>query len=304
MYKNNNQIKILNVRVNKITTKHLLIKIKKFLSSNKQHYIVTLNLEMVVEAQKNRYFKKIINKADFVVADGMGVLWAAKFLSYTDTTKNGLISSIKLLIHATVCFLSLFFYPKHCRTVLPERISGIDLIYKICEAEFAKNRKVYLLGANSGVAKKALRVLKKQYSNINVVGAEEGIWIRNKKPKKIKSVLRAFRDKESRRYPSNNENNKLIQRINKASPDLLFVAFGAPKQEIWIYNNLKKLPTVKFAMGVGGSFDFISGRIARAPLVLQKCGLEWLWRLSVQPSRIRRIYNATIKFWWLALKQK
>ena len=99
-------------------------------------------------------------------------------------------------------------------------------------------------------------------------------------------------------------NKQLIRRINNAQPEILFVALGAPKQEIWIYENLKKMPSVKLAMGVGGSFDFISGRIKRAPLIFQRLGLEWLWRLILEPRRIKRIYNATAKFGWVVLKNK
>ena len=84
--------------------------------------------------------------------------------------------------------------------------------------------------------------------------------------------------------------------INKSHPELLFVAFGAPKQEFWLRRNLPHLPSVKVAIGIGGAFDFIAGKRKRAPRTMQKLGLEWLYRLIQQPSRIIRIYNATIKF--------
>jgi N-acetylglucosaminyldiphosphoundecaprenol N-acetyl-beta-D-mannosaminyltransferase len=87
-------------------------------------------------------------------------------------------------------------------------------------------------------------------------------------------------------------------------PDVLFVAFGMGKQEKWINENLRKLPSVKIVMGVGGAFDYISGVISRAPLFLRRIGLEWLYRLARQPSRIKRIFNATVVFAYFLIKNK
>ena len=84
--------------------------------------------------------------------------------------------------------------------------------------------------------------------------------------------------------------NNVIEKINIARPDILLVGLGSPKQEKFIYENLSKMPSVKLAVGVGGAFDFISGRVKRAPKILQKIGMEWLWRLFVQPQRIKRIF--------------
>ena len=97
---------------------------------------------------------------------------------------------------------------------------------------------------------------------------------------------------------------KVIKKINKAKPKILLVGLGSPKQEKWIYENLAKIPSVKVAIGVGGAFDFISGRIKRAPEFLQKIGLEWLWRLVLQPWRIKRVSKGVIGLSWLVLKSK
>lgn len=252
------QTKILDVKINKITITEVLEKIKGFLLSNKQCYIVTLNPEMVIEAQKNDYFKKIINGANLVISDGIGIVLANKFLN---------------------------------RQALSKKITGIDLIYNICESKLAKDKKIYLLGAGQGIAEKAAEVLSRKYNCLNIVGAEIGI------PNSKFQIL----DFNNNEFCGLNE--KLIKRINKAQPDVLFVAFGSPKQEEWIYENLKRMPSVRLAIGVGGSFDFISGKTRRAPLIFQKLWLEWLWRLILEPQRIRRIYNATVKFSWLVLKK-
>jgi N-acetylglucosaminyldiphosphoundecaprenol N-acetyl-beta-D-mannosaminyltransferase len=82
---------------------------------------------------------------------------------------------------------------------------------------------------------------------------------------------------------------------------MLFVAFGAPNQELWIARNLAKMPSVKVAMGVGGAFDFIAGKQKRAPQIFRSLGLEWLYRLMREPRRIVRIINAVVVFPFLVI---
>ena len=89
-----------------------------------------------------------------------------------------------------------------------------------------------------------------------------------------------------------------------AKPDILFVAYGSPHQEFWIHRNLFKLNSVKVAIGVGGTFDFYAGKRKRAPKWMQKIGLEWLWRLTGEPKRLSRIWNATFVFARLVAKEK
>ena len=90
--------------------------------------------------------------------------------------------------------------------------------------------------------------------------------------------------------------------ISKMSADILFVAFGSPKQEMWIAQNLRRID-VRIAIGVGGAFDFISGKVARAPLWIRNLGLEWLFRLIVQPWRAKR-QIALVKFVFLVIKER
>lgn len=96
----------------------------------------------------------------------------------------------------------------------------------------------------------------------------------------------------------------VIRRINDFSPAVLFNTFGSPYQEKIIYHNLKKLPSVKLALGIGGAFDFITGRASRAPKIFRAVGLEWLWRLIKKPKRWKRIYNATAVFTGKLLKAR
>ncbi len=267
------KIDILDVRVDKITSTEVLKKIGEFLKSNDQHYFVTVNLEMFVRSQEDKEFLRILNNSDINITDGMGFSWAAKF-----------ISGVSL-----------------------ERIAGVDLIYKICEADFIKDKKIYLMGAGEGIAKKAANILEKKYSDLNIVGAEEGIYFKIPNSK-FQIPNKSQNPKSKKDTTSDNEfyklNRNLIEKINNTKPDLLFVAFGSPKQEKWIAENLKKMPSVKLAIGIGGAFDFIAGEVRRAPKFMQKLGLEWLWRLILQPWRIKRIYKATAGFGWMVFKSK
>ncbi len=154
-------------------------------------------------------------------------------------------------------------------TPLPERVTGTDLMVSLCR-KVLPDTPIFLLGAADGVAEMVKNRLTAK-RNIDIVGTYSG-------------SARPHDDK------------KLQKIINLAKPDLLFVAFGAPKQELWISRNLPHLHSVKVAMGVGGAFDFIAGVRKRAPLWMRKTGLEWLYRLFQQPKRIVRIFNATIRF--------
>lgn len=146
---------------------------------------------------------------------------------------------------------------------LTERVTGIEMMTKILEYCNLAGKSIYLFGGKPGVAELASQNIKNQYSNLKIAGYRDG-------------------------YFTDQESPKILDAINEVKPDVLFVALGAPKQEKWIYNNRKLLNT-KAAMGVGGALDIFAGTAKRAPLIFQKLGLEWLYRLLKQPSRIGRM---------------
>ncbi len=173
------------------------------------------------------------------------------------------------------------------------RIPGADFMIKLCALAAEQGNSVYFLGSGSSeVAEKTAEKMQRQFISLKIAGFDKGPEIEDSQI-----------DSSELRLDQVNE-SALIEKINKANPDILFVAFGMSKQEKWIYENLPKLPSVKIAMGVGGSFDYIAGTVTRAPLFLRKIGLEWLYRLIRQPSRFRRIWNATAVFTYIALKDK
>lgn len=150
---------------------------------------------------------------------------------------------------------------------------------KLCNISNKEGYKIFLLGGENGIGKITRIKLIKKYSKIKIVGTHSGNGTKK-------------------------EDKQIIDKINKSEADLLFVAYGAPKQEKWIYRNLKLLKSVKVAIGVGGSFDFISEKVKRAPKIMRKLNLEWLYRLIKNPKRIKRIINASIVFPIKVLKKK
>lgn len=267
---------ILGIKIDALNYNQSLQKIEDFLRQDKQHQIITVNPEIILKSLADSNYREIINQVSLVTADGIGLLWAAKFLSLKS---DSWVSTIAQMIASGA---SLVFYPSYCQEVIPERITGVDLMDKICRQASIKGWKIYLFGGGADVAEKTAEVLRKKYLNLQIVGAEEGI----------------------KNYQSGQNTDEAISKINEKAPDIIFVAMGAPKQEYFISQNLSKIPSVKIAMGVGGSFDFISGKIKRAPDIYRDLGLEWLYRFFHQPWRALRIFNATVKFIWTVIKFK
>lgn len=164
---------------------------------------------------------------------------------------------------------------------IPNRITGVDLTWEILKLAAKNSHKVMLLGGGNGIAKKAAQQIKTKFPNIQLVGAGEGLKI------KYQNNKIAY---------NSEQNQKVVNFINTAQPDILFVAFGAPKQEFWISQNIYKLKSVKLMLGVGGTLDFISGKIKRAPTWIRQIGMEWLFRFIQEPKRLTRIINALIVF--------
>jgi len=168
---------------------------------------------------------------------------------------------------------------------LPERVSGSDLMLDLIVLAAERGSKVFLLGGQSGVAREAAAKLQSEHPRLKIVGCESGGAV--------------GREKDSGRLLLD---DRVLAGIKSARPDILFVAFGHGKQEAWIDQNLAELPTVRVAMGIGGSFDFIAGRSRRAPKFMRRAGLEWFWRLVTEPWRWRRIWTAVVSFPYLVIK--
>lgn len=147
---------------------------------------------------------------------------------------------------------------------LPERLNANDLLPEFCRRAGEKGHRIYLLGGDDGVAGKAAEDFKRLHPELNIVGWRHGYFAPDEEP-------------------------AVIESIREAKPDILLVGMGAPKQELWIQRNLKALG-VPVAWGVGGLFDYPAKKISRAPVWMRKAGLEWFWRLCMEPKRLWKRY--------------
>ena len=237
------QTHILGVSFDALTMQEAVERAKGLLAEDGQHYICTPNPEIVMEAQKDTELMGILQEADLVVPDGIGVVWASRY------------SELQLT----------------------ERVAGYDLTQKLMQALAGTEETFYFFGGAPGVASAAARRMRKQYPGLKIVGGHNG-------------------------YFDEKEEKKIIQDIKKLSPSILLVGLGAPKQEKWIYENLR-LTGAKVAIGVGGSFDVMAGNVKRAPKLFQKLGLEWFYRLITQPTRWKRMLRLP-KFVLAVLKER
>lgn len=151
---------------------------------------------------------------------------------------------------------------------IKQTIPGIDIAVKLLEYGDKYNKKIYLFGAQKEVIEKMQNVIKEKYKNCEIVGAVDG-YITNK--------------------------DTVFDEMVKLKPDIVLVALGIPQQEILIYKHLNKFEKGIF-VGVGGSFDVISGTKKRAPKIFIKLKLEWLYRILKEPKRFKRFYDSNIKY--------
>ncbi len=156
---------------------------------------------------------------------------------------------------------------------LVQTTTGADLCQEIIKLAEQNNYSILILGGKQSIGQRAINLIAQKYPRL-----------------KIKYLNGGNFDKEG-----NSDQDDIINKINEISPDIIFVCLGAPKQEYFIANNMEKLAT-KLMIGAGGSIDFIAGEIKRAPNLMRRLGLEWLWRLIHEPWRWKRILKAVIIF--------
>ena len=168
---------------------------------------------------------------------------------------------------------------------LYSRITGADFTEAIISLAEQEKWPIFLLGTESEkIVEQAMLHLRYKYKNVRIVGVASGGVV------------------EFRQARCQTSDDMLLDKINQSGAQIIFVGFGCPRQEKWIFQNLDKLSHIKLAMAVGGTLDFLSGNRKRATYFMRKLGLEWLWRLIQEPSRAKRIWNATAVFLWTVIK--
>ena len=159
---------------------------------------------------------------------------------------------------------SIVLAAKMLKIPLKERVAGFDLFVRLVQEASDKNYKIYLFGAREEVVKKVKAIFERKYPTLQIVGYRNGYFTEADEPEIVKNMA-------------------------ESGADMMFVAFSSPKKEYWIRRYLKEL-NIPFVMGVGGSFDVIAGTTKRAPLWMQKCGMEWFYRFIQEPGRLWKRY--------------
>ncbi len=223
------EVLILGMPIHSLTMAEAVQSALGFLREPGAHIIMTPNAEILYRAARNPRLNQWLNQADLRIADGSGLIWAARF------------------------------YGKP----LPERVAGIDLMSNLLSEAEKQGIRVFFLGAREEVVAAAKENAEKKWPELRICGVHHGFF-------------------------TDETEEDLIQTIRNCSPEIIFVGLGAPKQEEWMckYRDILSVPLM---MGVGGSFDVLSGSLKRAPLWMQRIGIEWLYRLIKEPKRFRRI---------------
>ncbi|MGH7762050.1 MAG: WecB/TagA/CpsF family glycosyltransferase [Candidatus Dormibacteraceae bacterium] len=222
------QVRVLGVRVDCLDMQATLDRIEKLVSAGGSHLVATVNPEFIMRARRDPQFARVLESADLCLADGTGVVWAAR--------RQG------------------------CSMSAP--VTGTDLIPRLAALCAKQGFRLFLLGAEQGVAEGLAALLRAEHPEL-AVAAHAG-------------------------SPDPSADDETVSLIRAQRAQVLLVAFGAPKQELWI-DRLKDRAGVSVGVGVGGAFDYLTGRVPRAPVWMRRAGLEWLFRLVYQPWRVRRM---------------
>lgn len=237
-------VTIAGIRIAAIDEATALDRIESMIATRRPHLMVVVNASKLVLASEDPDLQRIIASADLVTADGMSVVWGARFLG----------------------------------AQLPGRVTGIDTMERLVERAAARGWSVFFLGAKQEALDGAIAALETRHPGLIVVGSHHGYF--------------AGREQE------------IVSLVRDALPDLLFVAMGSPAQERFLASNLEAMD-VPFSLGVGGSLDHVAGISRRAPVWMQRAGLEWLHRFASEPRRLwRRYLIGNTRFAMLLVKER
>lgn len=225
---------LLNIFADNLDQYEFLKEIETKMDGEESFYILFSNVDVIIKAENNQYLRKIINEADFSLIDGMPLIWISKL--YGEPFK--------------------------------QKLSGSDMVPKICRLSEQKGWKIFLLGGKTGVAQKAAYNLQIKYPKLKIVGTYSP--------------------------PIGFDKNKdeiihINQMIYKSGADIVVVCFGCPKQEIFVYKNYKKYGA-KMSICAGATIDFIAGQIRRCPKWISRIGFEWFFRFLMEPRRMFKRY--------------
>lgn len=226
--------RVLGVRLDAVQIAEVIREIQAWIAGRKMgRFIAVANTHVVMEAQQDSSFKKLINSADLCVPDGMPLIWCGRLKGHS----------------------------------LARRVYGPELMLTFCRETSAKGYRHFLYGGAPEVTAELMKQLEQSCPGIFFAGAYSPPF----------------------RPLTREEDDEVVERINRAKPDVLWVGLGCPKQERWIHEHRERL-TVPVMLAVGQAFDLLSGRKKPAPAWMGEHGLEWLFRLLQEPRRLWRRY--------------
>lgn len=230
--------------VDSLTMTETVQRLEKLINEPGVSQHVSVNAAKVVAAENDEELRRIISGCDVISGDGMSVVWASRLLGQP----------------------------------LPERVTGIDVMFELFQLGEEREWGVFLLGGNPKVITTTVERVRTRYPHLRISGSRNGYW----KPEEEPSV---------------------VEEVRASGADVLLVAIPTPAKERFVGRNRRQLG-VNLVVGVGGSFDIIAGRTRRAPLWMQKAGLEWLYRFVQEPKRMwKRYLVGNVKFILLVGRQ-
>jgi N-acetylglucosaminyldiphosphoundecaprenol N-acetyl-beta-D-mannosaminyltransferase len=227
------RISLLNTSVDSISIDDTVKELFQNIENKKKSLVLFINALKVYEVYKNKELKNTLEKADYLLADGVPIVWVSKLFG----------------------------------TPIPGRVNGTDLFELLLKEADHNNKRVFFLGAKEEVLELMVFNLKQKHPLLQIAGYRNG-------------------------YFKDSDDEEIINLINNANADILFLGFSSPKKELWATKYKEKL-NVGVIQGVGGSFDVLAGVVSRAPIWMQKSALEWLYRILKEPRRMLRRYLIT-----------
>jgi N-acetylglucosaminyldiphosphoundecaprenol N-acetyl-beta-D-mannosaminyltransferase len=265
-------VEVLGVRFQALMRGEAAEAIAALAKSEGKSYVVKPYSEFLPRAARDERVRAILRGAQLCLADGVGILWAAHYLSLPG-------GAARALIQLPLTLAAMLLKPSVIREPIPQAMAGVDLTWEMLGALDRAGLTLFLLGGSRTEVAGARRAIEGRLPQLRIVGAHPGHF-----------VLRGP------------ENDEVISQVSDVAPDVLLVGMGFPRQEIWIAENLDRL-NVRVAVAEGGSFTFIAGAVSRAPGWMRRAGLEWLFRLARQPWRLRRQLALPV-FVWLVLRER
>jgi len=230
---NHHTVDLLGIRIAALSMNGLLRICEEHIAERNSLLLSVVNVAKLVNCRKDAELRKSIMEADMILADGLPIVWLSRLIG----------------------------------DPLPERLAGIDIMYRLLERASQNNYGVYFLGAEKAIIQRVVQTVKQRYSGLRIAGYRDG-------------------------YFGESESKEVAEEVRNSSADILLVAMSSPKKENFL-RDWRRFMNVPVCHGVGGSFDILGGAIKRAPFWVQRCGLEWLYRLIQEPRRMWKRYLVT-----------